>query len=308
MLKKAFITGGNGFIGSALVNNLVRNQYEVTVLLRNDQSNIGLLPVNEISLIYGEISVNLVNEIINRDFDVFFHLAWSGVSGDTRKDMKTQLDNVNNSITAVELASLLACKRFVGAGSIMEDESLILAQTQGKPLPTQYLYGAAKLSAHLFTKTKADELGIDHLWPKITNTFGPGEISARFINTTLRKILNDERLEFTAGTQNYDFIYIDDVANALRLVAEKGLNNKEYIIGSGKAQALRKYVESLHHTVDTKLSLNFGDIPYKGVNLSLDHFDVKPLFEDTGFMPKVSFEEGIRRTFEWIKGDQNAKI
>lgn len=309
-MNKAIVTGGNGFVGSALVHNLVQHNYEVTVILRAEDSDASKLRHENIKFIYCDLkSLYKLEKLCEKNtYDVFFHLAWDGVTGDRRYDTTLQMSNIQGTIDAVEVAKKLGCKRFVGAGSIMEDESLKLSESLGKPMPMQYLYGAAKLSAHLLSKTKAYDLNIDHVWPKITNTYGPGEISPRFINTTLRKINANEKLEFTSGTQNYDFVYIEDVAEAFRLIAEKGKNNTAYVIGSGHAQALRKYVENLHQTTASKQTLQFGDIPYMGVNLGLECFDASNLFEDTGYQPKVNFTEGIQRTFEWIKGVNNAKI
>lgn len=310
MLKKALVTGGNGFVGSALVNNLIENGYEVTLVLRSERSDLKLIRTPDMEKVYCDLRSlsELPGKLAGESFDVFFHFAWEGVSGEGRKDVSVQMANIQSTIDAVMVAKALGCKRFVGAGSIMEDESLKLCDTLGKPMPIQYLYGAAKLSAHMLSKTKADEIGIDHLWPKITNTYGPGEISPRFINTTLRKILSGDRLEFTSGTQHYDFVYIDDVAEAFRLIAEKGQNNTTYVIGSGHAQPLRRFVESLYVTTEAKQPLNFGDIPFKGVNLGLEYYDAMNLFEDTGYQPKVDFTEGIRKTYDWIKGVSHAKI
>lgn len=310
MLKRAIVTGGNGFIGSHLVKNLLSNGYLVTVVLRNEFSNIDRLNDLNVEYVFCENSniSNLCEVLKKHEYDIFFHFAWEGVSGDARRNINIQFQNIQSTVDAVTAAKTIGCKRFIGAGSIMEDESLYLCKTPGKPMPSQYLYGSAKLSAHMLSKTKASELGIDFLWAKITNTFGPGEISPRFINTTLRKIINNERLEFTAGTQNYDFVYIDDVAEAFRLISENGMNNSSYVIGSGNAKPLRNYIETLHDTLNTHLELHFGDIPFQGVNLDLDCFDPSSLFEDTGYRPNIKFEEGIQRTYEWIKGVQNAEV
>lgn len=310
MLKRAIVTGGNGFIGSHLVKNLLKNNYLVTVILRDKFSNIERLKELSVDYAYCDNSniINIHNILNNRKYDMFFHFAWEGVSGDARRNIEIQFKNILSTVDAVTAAKALGCQRFIGAGSIMEDESLYLCETPGKPLPSQYLYGAAKLSAHMLSKTKASEIGIDFLWAKITNTYGPGEISPRFINTTLRKIINNERLEFTAGTQNYDFVFIDDVADAFRLIAENGLNNTSYIVGSGNAKPLRKYIETIHDTLESDLELHFGDIPFQGVNLELSCFDPSSLFVDTGYRPHIEFEEGIHRTFDWIKGVQDAEI
>jgi UDP-glucose 4-epimerase len=83
------------------------------------------------------------------------------------------------------------------------------------------------------------------VWAYITNTYGVGESSPRFLNSTIRKIIHGEPLEFTSGIQNYDFIYVTDVAKAFRLLGEKGKANKGYIIGSGAAKPLRQFVEEI---------------------------------------------------------------
>ena len=92
------------------------------------------------------------------------------------------------------------------------------------------------------------------------------------------------------------------------MIAENGNNNTSYVVGSGNAKPLRKYVESLHDTIETDLELHFGDIPFQGVNLELSCFDPSTLFSDTGYRPQVNFEEGIHRTFDWIKGVKHAEI
>lgn len=76
----------------------------------------------------------------------------------------------------------------------------------------------------------------------ITNAYGVGEFSPRFVNTTLRKIIDGEPLRFTAATQNYDFVYVSDVAKAFYLVAKNGKPFREYMIGSGDAKPLKQFI------------------------------------------------------------------
>ena len=96
-----------------------------------------------------------------------------------------------------------------------------------------YIYGMGKHIAHCMCKSVATNIGIDLLWPMISNAYGVGELSPRFVNTTLRKIINGETLQFTAATQNYDFVYVSDVAQAFYKVAINGKPFCEYMIGLG---------------------------------------------------------------------------
>ena len=96
----------------------------------------------------------------------------------------------------------------------MEHETLAAAYKDGNHPGLGYIYGGGKLIAHVMSMSVAADIGIDLVWAEITNAYGVGELSPRFVNTTIRKIIHGEPLQFTAGTQNYDFVYIDDVARA----------------------------------------------------------------------------------------------
>lgn len=88
------------------------------------------------------------------------------------------------------VAKRIGCQRFIGAGSIMEYE-------------VEDMY-----------KIKAQTCGVDLIWGVITNAYGEGEISQRFINTTIKKMLRGEELKFTSATQNYDFIHVRDLCGS----------------------------------------------------------------------------------------------
>ena len=135
----------------------------------------------------------------------------------------------------------------------------------------------------------------------ITNTYGVGEVSPRFVNTTLRKIINSEPLRFTAATQNYDFVYVTDVAKAFYLIAKKGKPFCEYIIGSSSARPLKEFILEMQEELAPDNIPIFGDIPFTGTNMPLSVFDTSNTEEDCGFKAQISFAEGTRRTMEWLK-------
>lgn len=306
-MKKVIITGASGFIGRALVKELLCNDIEVIAILRPNSSNKERLPKNnKLQIIECEL-----NNLISLDdkkllgAEVFYHLAWEGSAGVERSNERLQLLNVQFSADAVKIAKKVGCQKFVGAGSIMEKETYFATNCQGNHLGSAYIYGIAKLSAHCVTKAISAEVGIDHIWPMITNAYGVGEKSPRFINSTIRKIINKERLEFTAGTQNYDFIYIDDVARAFKLLGEKGKPFCQYILGSGNASHLRNFIEQIGQTLAPTQKLYFGDIPYTGVNLDLNEFLINNLLKDTSFKISVPFVNGIKKTYDWYLKEED---
>ena len=193
---------------------------------------------------------------------------------------------------------------FVGAGSLHEIEGQIEMNKNTIITNMGCMYKSAKNCAHLMAKAKAGDLGIRFLWPIITNTYGEGEKSGRLINTIIRRVLNNESMDLSAGDQNYDFIHISDLARAFYLIGDKGRDGHNYIVSSGKVKPLKEYlkvVEKLANEISgNSIELNFGGLKSSPIYLDACNFDISNLIEDTGFKPNISFEEGIKKTINWI--------
>lgn len=303
-MKKAIITGANGFIGQALTQELSRNKIKVYAIIRNSQSDITKIEnLSNVTIIYCDLQhISDIEEIISdRDIDVFFHLAWEGSSGSARTDSVLQLKNVQWAIDCVNLAKRMNCKKIVCTGSICEKESIASINIQGDYLPLSYIYGSAKLTAHCMCSAVAGNIGIPLLWPIITNAYGIGEYSPRFINSTIRKMLNKEQLSFTKATQNYDFVYISDIARALFLIGAKGKPFHEYLIGSSHPRPLKDYINIMGSIINPNQKLKFGDIVFLGKSLPIETYDCSQIKKDTGFEASIPFAEGIKMTAEWMK-------
>lgn len=301
-MKKAVVTGANGFVGSALTKELINSGIEVIAL--DLEGNSYNLPNSSMVRFY-PFSLDKVGDIKDivkdRDIDVFYHLAWAGSAGPARADTKLQLMNAQWTVDCLKIAKEIGCKRFVNAGSIMEIETYKAVFSAGNKPGLGYIYGSGKLVAHAMCKAVAADIGIDLLWAMITNAYGVGEKSPRLVNTTIQKCIRNESPQFTAGTQNYDFVYIDDVARAFRLIGENGKPFNEYLIGSSNAKPLKEFLLEMKEAIAPKLDFIFGDIPFTGVNQPLEDFDCSKTEKDTGFKAEVSFAEGCLRTRDWWK-------
>lgn len=178
------------------------------------------------------------------------------------------------------------------------------AYTQGNQPGLGYIYGGGKVIAHIMCMSVAAQIGMELVWPEITNAYGVGEKSPRMVNTTIQKCMRGETPQFTTGTQNYDFVYIDDVARAFRLIGERGKPFHEYLIGSSTARPLKEFLLEMQASIAPELPFHFGDVPFTGVDLPLSKFDCTQTEQDTGFKAQVSFAEGCKRTMEWWKNGE----
>ena len=295
-MKKAIVTGSNGFIGSNVCKRLCADGIKVFAVVKDENENIdNIKNLSAIEIVYCELDeIEALADIISdRDIDVFYHFAWVGSAGSLRCDENVQLKNALWTARALRTADGMQCKKFVNAGSIKEKETYTAVYTQESKPGLPYIYGAGKLIARAICKPIANSLSIDLCWAVITNAYGVGELSPRFVNSTIRKIIANEPLQFTAATQNYDFIYIDDVARAFEAIGEHGKPNKEYTIGSGNARPLKEFILEMQQTLAPNAKPIFGDVPFTGINMPLEAFDTADIKRDCQFGPSVSFDEVV---------------
>ncbi len=300
-MKKVIITGADGFVGSYTVKHFLNEGVEVIAL---DVSKTPNRLESHVNLKYLQLDISnasaLIEEIPKDEYDAFIHFAWAGSAGNERINYNLQMQNALNTVECLKIAKILGCKRFVCAGSVMEYEVEAAIHTQGSKPGMAYIYGMGKHIAHSMCKSVAADIGIDLIWPMITNAYGVGEISPRFVNTTIRKIINKEPLQFTAATQNYDFVYITDVAKAFYLITQNGKPFCEYMIGSSTARPLKEFILEMQQALAPEAVPIFGDVPFTGTNMPLSTFDTTAIEEDCGFRAEVSFAEGTRLTMEWL--------
>ena len=300
-MENVIVTGANGFIGKTLVNALLEKGYRVVALdIRFDDMLANDERVTCVNVMDKEVTA-LVKEIPHRDYRCFFHLAWAGTSGPSRADYVVQLNNVKLACDYIKLCSEIGCKRVVYASSINEMETYEYLQSDNIEPAGGYIYGTGKLAAHLMGETVAKLNDIEFIPVIITNIYGVGEKSARMIYTSINKLVHKEHCSFTAGYQTYDFIYITDAAKTFLSIGEKGISNRTYYVGSLQPKPLKKFLTAMKNQINPKAEIGLGEIPFEGVSLSYQEFDIQAVQKDTGFVPEVSFEEGIRLTAEWIK-------
>lgn len=300
-IERAVVTGPTGAVGLALIGELLDQGAEVVAVCRPDSSRIGQLPSDSrVSVVecalsdYAELS-----SLAGGEAQAFFHLAWDGTYGATRRDFTLQESNIRYSLDAVLAASEMGCGVFVGAGSQSEHGHVDGVLAPGMACHPDNGYGAAKLSACVMTGALCHELGMRHEWCRIVSMFGPGDGTHTLVSQVIDGLLKGEHVSCGPCEQLWDFIYSKDAARAFRLAAELGTDGAVYNVASGEMRPLREFVEEIESCIPGGGEVGFSERPYYPNQVMRLEADISNLVADTGFSPERSFEEGIRETIEW---------
>lgn len=303
MIKQVLVTGGTGVTGNALVRYLLQHNIAVTALIRPNSFRRCFLPEDNELLTVMECSMadygKLALKLQSRSYDVFFHLAWDGSVGrqkvNNRNNFKLQIQNSSYAIDAVQLCHDIDCPVFVMTGSQAEYGVKNTIISEGMEKHPENGYGMAKLCAEGMTRILCKQYGIRHVWPILFSIYGPYDGTESLVDTSIRRLIRQEELAFTAGEQQWDYLYSYDAAKALLLLAQKGRDGECYNVANGSAKPLRKYIETIYQVVAPDRKPRFGSIPYAPNQVMVLSADISKLKHDTGFEPEYQFEDGIHQ-------------
>lgn len=296
-MKRVIITGATGAIGTALVAELIRNNIEVLVFCREGSLRNEKIPQSPlVSKLYCSLEqLKTLKNDTGKSYDVFYHFAWEGTTGQARNGMHLQNRNVEYALDAVEAAERFGCHTFVGAGSQAEYgrvEGILKPDTPAFP---ENGYGIAKLCAGQMTREHAHQRGLKHIWMRILSVYGPNDGAQSMVMSTINKLKKGEVPQFTKGEQMWDYLYSGDAARAFYLVGEKGIDGKTYVLGSGQARPLAEYIREIRDTVNPDAEIALGAIPYGEKQVMYLQADISALNMDTGWNPQMPFENGITK-------------
>lgn len=301
-MKKAIVTGGTGFVGKWLIKELTRKGIEVIVLARKcpqKEEQVNGCSVRYILYDSDEYEQLCLEE--QGSVDAFYHLAWGGVSAEEKNDCGIQLNNIGFSVKMLEFAGRLKVGKFIATGTVAEYsmcESIMDVNARQTP---NDMYGAAKTATHYMLETRARILEIPFIWAVLPSTFGEGRRDSNIITYTIVNLLRGEKPRYGDLMQMWDFLYVEEVARALRYIGEKGITEKNYAIGSGIFKPLKNYIMTIRDIIDPALPLGIGEIPSYSKKAFSSCVSIYDLTKDTGYIPEVGFEEGIQRTIPYYR-------
>ena len=301
-MNKIVVTGATSMIGVSTINEAIKNNVEVLAIVRPNSNNLNRLPNSSlIKVLDCELDKLDTIDCIDDDYDVFYHFAWGNTDKTSRNDPILQENNIKYSLDAVNLAKKLGCKKFIGAGSQAEYGRVEGKLNASTPINPDIAYGMAKYAAGRLTNLRCKELGIEHIWVRILSVYGIYDNPNTMISYAVNELLAGHEPEFTKCEQKWDYLFSEDSARAFYLIGEKGKANKIYCLGSGIARPLADYVKVINKLLEKPENTGIGKKDYAPNQVMHLEADISELTTDTGFKPKITFEEGLKRTINWLK-------
>lgn len=305
-MNPVLVTGASGFIGTHLVASLARQGIDVVSVSRKSgfqedkrHFRVDLCDTAAVQRLFRQFN-----------FSSVVHLAAAGVSEETENI--EGLVAVNTLATGAFARIALANKvqRFVYVGSAFEYRPQAHPMDESTPLGAPNLYGASKAAGWMMLDSLFRLEGLPLVTLRPFSVYGPGENPAKLVPYVIAQALQSEPIRLTLGSQVRDYVFVEDVVEALRLgLTGPASPGQVYNVGTGpqEAQTVRQFVEQILGAMGAPLRLCWFDRaarsrldpPYLVSDPTRAHIEL-------GWRPRVRFEEGLTRTIEWYKST-NAK-
>lgn len=321
--KRCIVTGGAGFIGSALVRHLVRDT-EATVLVVDKLTYAGNLEsLKEVadsprySFLQADICDQAAMDKAFADFrpDTIFHLAAES-HVDRSIDGPGEFIRTNVVGTATLLQSALAYWRanpefrfqHISTDEVYGSLGAEGFFTEKTPYAPHSPYSASKAASDHLVRAWHDTYGLPTLITNCSNNYGPYHFPEKLIPLVILNALDGKQLPvYGAGANVRDWLHVEDHVAALRLVNEKGVPGETYNVGGHNERTNLEVVRTICRILD-ELRPRADGTPYESlITFVKDRpghdlryaIDPAKLMDELGWKPKHTFDTGIRATVQW---------
>ena len=281
------------------MKELVANGVKVYALCRKNTSNLRRINnLKGVHIIEGSLEdvERLLELCEERDFDVLYHLAWRGASGEERASSVIQAENIIWNLKLVQVAKAMGVKKIIVSGTVCENqcEAMIRNQYIGKSA----YYLMAKRSTYEMLSVMCRQLELPLVWCTFYHPIGRYNKPEQLIMNTILKLQKGETPRFGPADKWFDVIAAEDLCHGFYLAGLKSLKENRYFIGSGQPRILKDYLCEVQEIVNPAIQLEFGFFSDDGLPMEKNWLDVSAFAGETGFECRVEFREQVRNMLE----------
>jgi len=315
-MRKFFITGGAGFIGSAFIHLILSETSDITITnfdlltYAGNLDNLSGLDPSRHRFIKGDIcDPKAVLAAIPDEADAVINFAAeSHVDRSIASASEFISTNVLGTQVLLDAARAKSVKRFCQVstdevmGSLPEDSDELF--TEETTLAPNSPYAASKAAAEHLVRAAHHTFGMDTVTTRCGNNYGPRQFPEKLIPLMIANALHDEPLPVYGDGKNVrDWIYVDDHCRAVWKVLEEGRSGETYNIGARNERRNLEVVESILDALDKPHSL----VKYVTDRLGHDRryaIDSAKMESELGWLPQETWKSGLEKTVSWYLENQ----
>jgi UDP-glucose 4-epimerase len=299
--NNVLLLGGGGFIGTALARRLAEQGRCVHIISRNPSASF------EPGVIVhaGDLCDAILLKKLQPECGTVVHLATTTTPGASARHPIRELDNLAPTLHLLEILQDWQDTHliFLSSGGTVYGNPARNPVVENSPLAPLSYHGAGKVAVEGFLQALRTTTGPAVTVLRPSNAYGPGQrLNQGFglIRTALQHILHGTALEIWGdGESIRDFVYVEDVVEAIALVANVPADNGTYNVGSGKGYTLNEILEVTQRVCGASLRVDYR--PARGMDVREVVLDISHIHSAFGWSPNISLEEGILRTWHWLQ-------
>lgn len=295
------VLGAGGFLGTNLCRRLVASGARVRAFSRQF-----LFPreLEGADVFQGDFSDPLTLAAAIEGHEVVFHLVHATTPQSANRDMVGDVQrSVVSSLALLDISRTLGVKRivFVSSGGVIYGLAKLIPTPEIAPTDPITAYGVSKLAIEKYLALYEHLHGLDYRVLRVANPFGPFQMPRKnqgIVAALISRALNDESIEIWGdGTVVRDYIFVADVIDALAAAASDQSRTRIFNIGTGQGRSLREVIAATERQLGKTLRIEWR--PARSVDVPTSVIAVERAREVLGWVPKTSFEEGLKETIAW---------
>jgi UDP-glucose 4-epimerase len=301
-MSKILVTGGAGFIGSAVIGHLQKQGHELFVIDNLSFGDRKFINIPDSHFFNADIldRVKMLEIIGNRKPEIIIHLAAIHfIPYCNEHPYESSSINIRGTLNIMEAAAQVNVKKFFFASTAAVYPIYDEAVSESHETGPMDIYGLSKLTGEHLCSEFHLKTGIDTIICRFFNAFGPNETNPHLIPEIQRQILGGNRkIKLGNLTPKRDFIHTFDMANAVQILLEKtGRGMHTYNLGRGIEYAVTEIVDAFSAAIGEKIEIEVDPARVRKVERMHLLADVSKL-KSLGWEPKIGIEEGIKTLVE----------
>ena len=299
-MSRCLVTGGSGFIGSHVVDELIESGHQVLVLDYAAQPHRDDVEFFEANLTDADRILDA-----SRNCDYIFHLgAVADLNAAVRDPALCAQVNVLGTINILEAARRNEVKRVILASSVwIYSGSPRSELKENDPFYSPKIgpfYSSSKIAAELFCHEYSKEFAQPFTILRYGTPFGPRMREPLAVHSFITKVLANEPITIWGnGTQSRQFIYVQDLARAHCLVLSDKGTNKTFNIAGSQMVTITEMVNAICTLLGKQVKIVYE--PARSNEEPIINVSIAKVKEELGWEPKVTLEEGLKKTIDWYR-------